>query len=105
MGQLIEGLPSLTQKSTTTKHIPIDIDLFIIKSSNDIGNIVTRLSDNSNCFLCHRDLQQSAVSSKKEMAMNSWLSQEYKNSCNIVQYELKSRSLLCNTQITLKILL
>jgi hypothetical protein len=103
MGQFIEGLPSLS--AANPKRSPIDSELFSTSLSTEAGSIVTRLQDGAICFLSHREVQQAAVGGVKEKALNDWLCQNYTHSCNILQYDIRSRSLLCNDQVTLKVLL
>lgn len=84
MGQFIEGLPSLCP--THPKRINIDPELFSPSSNNDIGTILTKLSDNSICLLTHREVQRCSLGREKEKKLEEWLSQTYKYACNVIQY-------------------
>lgn len=54
------------------------------------------------CYLYDKDLQRTG---KREEMAYAWMNNLYNHSCNVVRYEIKSRSLLCGSHVNVKAIL
>lgn len=100
MGQFLESIKH--GKTQSGKEQPISMDDYAVDTTMETGGVVMTSLDGTTCFLYDKDLQKTG---KREEMAYAWMNNLYNHSCNVLRYEIKSRSLLCGSHVNVKAVL
>lgn len=100
MGQFLDSIKH--GKTHSGKEQAINMDDYAAQTTMENGGVVMTSSNGTTCYLYDKDLQK--TSKREELAL-AWMNNLYNHSCNVLKYEIKSRSLLCGSHVNVKAVL